>query len=56
MNIYQPEFRNGGNYSSVWADYDNDGDLDLYLSKCFQFNDGPDDPRLLNQLFMVMTS
>ncbi|MEM9917379.1 MAG: FG-GAP-like repeat-containing protein, partial [Bacteroidota bacterium] len=52
MNIYQPEFRNGGNYSSVWADYDNDGDLDLYLSKCFQFNDGPDDPRLLNQLFV----
>lgn len=24
----------GGNYASLWTDYDNDGDVDLFLSKC----------------------
>jgi len=24
----------GGNYASLWTDYDNDGDLDLFISKC----------------------
>ncbi|MDX1773194.1 putative secreted protein (Por secretion system target) [Oceanihabitans sediminis] len=24
----------GGNYASLWTDYDNDGDIDLFLSKC----------------------
>lgn len=23
-----------GNYSAIWVDYDNDGDTDLYISKC----------------------
>lgn len=24
----------GGNYASIWTDYDNDGDSDLFISKC----------------------
>ncbi len=23
-----------GNYSAIWTDYDNDGDIDLYITKC----------------------
>ena len=25
---------NGGNYGSIWTDYDNDGDQDLFIAKC----------------------
>ncbi len=25
---------NGGNYGSIWIDYDNDGDMDLFIAKC----------------------
>lgn len=25
---------NGGNYGSLWTDYDNDGDIDLFIAKC----------------------
>jgi len=24
----------GGNYASIWTDYDNDGDMDMFMSKC----------------------
>ncbi|HSD13165.1 MAG TPA: FG-GAP-like repeat-containing protein, partial [Flavobacterium sp.] len=24
----------GGNYASIWTDYDNDGDVDMFISKC----------------------
>ncbi|MGX7666843.1 FG-GAP-like repeat-containing protein [Flavobacterium pedocola] len=24
----------GGNYASIWSDFDNDGDVDLFISKC----------------------
>ncbi len=42
---------NAGNYGSTWTDYDNDGDLDMYLSKCFGGITDPQDGRRRNQLF-----
>lgn len=26
--------QSGGNYASLWTDYDNDGDVDMFISKC----------------------
>lgn len=40
-----------GNYGSVWTDYDNDGDLDLYIAKCRQGVSNPNDGRRINVLF-----
>lgn len=40
----------GHNYGSIWFDYDNDGDTDLYLSKCVFGSGNPDDSRRSNQL------
>ena len=41
---------NSGNYASIWIDYDNDGDQDLYISKCRSGVDDDSDPRRLNRL------
>ncbi len=42
---------NSGNYGSVWTDYDNDGDIDMYLSRCRAGATNPLDGRRVNQLF-----
>ncbi len=47
-----PPSDNSGNYGSVWTDFDNDHDLDLYIAKCRQGVGNPDDPRRINALFV----
>lgn len=34
------DFATGGNYGSIWVDYDNDGDADLFIAKCRGGNSG----------------
>jgi len=35
------DFSSGGNYGSIWMDYDNDGDQDLFIAKCSGGGSGP---------------
>lgn len=42
---------NSGNYGSIWIDYDNDDDLDLYIAKCRLGVSNANDGRRINLLF-----
>jgi hypothetical protein len=39
-----------GNYATIWVDYDNDGDTDMYLTKCRQ-GSPPNDPLNNNAMY-----
>ncbi|MGB1450720.1 MAG: FG-GAP repeat domain-containing protein, partial [Marinirhabdus sp.] len=41
------DYPSGGNYGSVWVDYNNDGNIDLFIAKC-----GGSAARRQNELFM----
>jgi hypothetical protein len=43
------DFASGGNYASLWSDFENDGDVDMHLSKCGQGGSGVGGN--INQLF-----
>lgn len=43
------DFASGGNYASLWSDFNNDGKIDMHLSKCGQGGSGVGGN--INQLF-----
>lgn len=47
-----PNTDHSGNYGTVWSDFDDDGDVDLYIAKCRQGVSNSQDPRRVNQLWV----
>lgn len=41
-----------GNYGSIWSDFDNDGDVDLFIAKCRQGVNNINDERRISILFV----
>ena len=46
-----PTLAVGGNYQSQWSDIDNDGDIDMYMSKC-RAGAAASDPQRINLLYI----
>lgn len=47
-----PASDNSGNYGNIFTDFDNDGDVDMYVAHCRQGVNSSTDPRRINQLFI----
>jgi len=45
------QYDESGNYSSVWTDFDGDGDVDLYIAHCRQ-GSSPGDVRRIDRLYV----
>jgi hypothetical protein len=49
---FDPSVDNSGNYGSEWVDFDDDGDLDLYIAKCRLGVTDTADIRRINALYV----
>jgi hypothetical protein len=50
--VYGSDPADSGNYGSVWSDFDQDGDMDLYIAKCRQANGDTSDIRRQDVLYV----